>query len=279
MFSLIKLSILAGVTLALPRHNAQANYAHRIFHDFRSLDGSLYSKPANITNDEESAAATVQPGYLTSDAWVNDFDIQTWGAPVTEDTPVQRSNSNANVYLDGNDGPSTHLVLRAYRNADFISTAEVRSKVHNIFYASIRVRARVHGNPGACAGIFTYYDDNDESDVEILTRNPPNHIHYTNQPAVDENGNKIPGASTELVMPRGAVWTEWNDHRLDWTAGLSSWYLNGELVHTKTYGVPSNPSTFMVNMWGNGGMWTGEMDIEAAAYLEIEWIEILYTTA
>ncbi|KAL2823724.1 concanavalin A-like lectin/glucanase domain-containing protein [Aspergillus cavernicola] len=277
MLSLVKISVfLAGVAAA-----QEATYAHRIFHDFRSLDGSLYTcEPANITNDEQSSAAPVQSGYLTSDAFVNDFGIQTWGAPVSETSPVRKQNSNQNVYIERDeDGSSTHLVLRAYRNEDFISSAEVESKVSNIFHASIRVRARVRGDAGACAGIFTYYDDDNESDIEILTRDPTNHIRYTNQPGLDEDGNEIPGASTDAVMGGGAVWTDWNDYRLDWTADLSVWYLNGKLAHIKTYGIPSNPSTFILNMWGNGGVWTGDMDIGSAAYLDIEWIEILYNTA
>jgi hypothetical protein len=117
-----------------------------------------------------------------------------------------------------------------------------------MFHASIRVRARVRGDAGVCAGIFTYYDDNNESDIEILTRDPTNHIRYTNQPGLDEDGNEIPGASVDAVMAGGAVWNEWNDHRLDWTEDLSVWYLNGELVHNKTYGVPSEPSLAILNM-------------------------------
>ncbi|KAL5332552.1 concanavalin A-like lectin/glucanase domain-containing protein [Aspergillus crustosus] len=259
---------------------AAQDYASRIYHDFRALDGDLYTgEPANITNDEQSAAATVQSGSLTSDLFVNDFGIQTWGSPASEISPYRKLNSNGNVYIEQADDGSTHLTLRAYRNADFVSSAEVESTLSNIFHASIRVRARVRGDAGVCAGIFTYYDDDNESDIEILTRDPTSHIRYTNQPGVNDEGNEIPGASVDLELPGGAVWSEWNDHRLDWTEGLSSWYLNGEIVHEKTYGVPAVPSTFILNAWGDGGVWTGDMEIGAAAYLDIEWIEILYNTA
>ncbi|KAL4959670.1 glycoside hydrolase family 16 protein [Aspergillus stella-maris] len=276
MLHLTKLSLLlAGAAVA-----QDATFANRIFHDFSSLDGSQYSgEPANIMTEEQSSAATVQSGYLTSDSFVNDFGIQVWGTEVTEDTPIRKLNSNQNVYIETDEDGSTHLVLRAYRNENFISSAEVESKLSNIYHASIRVRARVRGDAGTCAGIFTYYDDNNESDIEILTRDPTNHIRYTNQPGLDDEGNEIPGASTDAVMGGGAVWTDWNDHRLDWTAELSSWYLNGELVHTKTYGIPSVPSTFILNMWGDGGVWTGDMAIGAAAYLDIQSIEVLYNTA
>jgi hypothetical protein len=96
MFSLVKISLLvAGVAAA-----QEATYAHRIFHDFRSLNKCRHSgEPANITNDEESAAAPVQSGYLTSNAFVSDFGIQTWGSPVSEDSRVGKLHSNQNVYI------------------------------------------------------------------------------------------------------------------------------------------------------------------------------------
>ncbi|KAL4816971.1 concanavalin A-like lectin/glucanase domain-containing protein [Aspergillus spinulosporus] len=292
MSSLLKISILlAGMAAA---QNTEcgcystdgvtaATYTNRIYHDFRSLDetGTLYTgEPANITNDDESSAAPVQTGYLTSDAFVNDFGIQTWGSPASEDTPLRKQYSNANVYIE-HDGSSssTHLTLRSYRNADFVSTAEIDSKLHNIFHASITVRARVRGAPGACAGIFTYLDDKTESDIEILTRDPSTHIRYTNQPGLDDDGNEIPGASTDAVLPNGAVWTDWVEHRLDWTPELSAFYANGELVETKTYGIPDAPSSFIVNIWGDGGSWSGTPDVGSAAYLDIQWIEVLFNTS
>ncbi|KAL2863280.1 glycoside hydrolase family 16 protein [Aspergillus lucknowensis] len=291
MNSLLKIAVLAAVVAAQctdscpPSHATEgaspATYAHRIFHDFRNLDetGSLYQgEPANITTDAESAAAPVQEGYLTSDAFVRDWGIQTWGSPVSEDSPVRKQYSNQNVYIQTTDD-STHLVLRAYRNDDFISAAELDTKLSNILHASIRLRARVHGDPGACAGFFTYFDNKNESDIEILTRDPTDHLRYTNQPGVDDEGNEIPEASSDVVMPGGAVWTEWNEHRLDWTEGLSLWYLNGAEVVRKTYSVPTEPSSVILNLWGDGGSWSGEMEVGAAAYLEIEWIEILYNTS
>ncbi|KAL4880652.1 concanavalin A-like lectin/glucanase domain-containing protein [Aspergillus karnatakaensis] len=272
------------------------SYAHRIFHDFRNLDdtGSLYNgEPAQIETDEESSSATVQEGYLTSSAFTNDFRIQTWGSPVTGDTPIRKEYSNGNVYIRETPSASpvhrghqrdeetsqTHLVLRAHRNADFVSSGEIDTTVSNIFHASITVRARVRGDAGTCAGIFTYFDDNNESDIEILTRDPTNHIRYTNQPGLDADGNEIPEASSDVELLNGAVWTEWHDHRIDWTPELSAWYLDGEVATTKTYGIPQEPSTVIINMWGDGGLWTGDIAVGAAAYLEIQWIEILYNTA
>jgi hypothetical protein len=56
----------------------------------------------------------------------------------------------------------------------------------NLLYASTRIRARVVGDDGAVAGLFYYRDGNNESDIEILTRDETSAIRYSNQPVVDE---------------------------------------------------------------------------------------------
>jgi hypothetical protein len=108
MISPLKISIvLSSVAAVQAAYHATAGdsevtYAHRIYHDFRSLDdtGNLYkSEPANITSDEESSAAPIQEGYLASDAFVNDWGIQTWDSPAGEDTPLRKQYSNGNVYI------------------------------------------------------------------------------------------------------------------------------------------------------------------------------------
>lgn len=89
--------------------------------------------------------------------------------------------------------------------------------------------ARVRGASGACAGIFTYLGDSNEIDIEMLTKEGPGIINYTNQP-----GSK-PGATTryslskaqksarshardlaEAVKRAGIQYSDWHEHRIDW---------------------------------------------------------------
>ena len=57
------------------------------------------------------------------------------------------------------------------------SSAELDT-AKNILYASFRVTAQVISPPGAVAGIFTYADDTNEADIEILTNEPTNTIQF-----------------------------------------------------------------------------------------------------
>ena len=68
--------------------------------------------------------------------------------------------------------------------------------------------------------MFIYYDDNNESDIEILTSDPSTHIRYSNQPTVDKGGNLIAAASNDVTLPKDTDWTAWNEHRIDWLRNL-----------------------------------------------------------
>lgn len=134
------------------------------------------------------------------------------------------------------------------------------SRQKNLFYASLRIRARVHGAPGAVAGLFVFQNNQNESDIEILTRDLPSEIRYSNQPVVDSSGNEIVGASTSVNLNTGAKldgsedpdvlrrstpnvrWDQWHTHRLDWVHGRNSWFVDGKHYLDKAYGVPSVPS-------------------------------------
>lgn len=151
-------------------------------------------------------------------------------------------------------------------------------------YLSIRVLARVLGQPGAVAGVFTYYNDTTESDIEILTRDPKSSIEYSNQPTVNEAGASIPGSSFNISMPSagGRQWSDWNVHRLDWLPGISAWYLNGNLAASTKVHVPdggSKESRVIINMWSNGGFWSGNMSKGDKAELQIQWIEMVFNTS
>lgn len=148
----------------------------------------------------------------------------------------------------------------------------------SVQYASIRLRARVRGNAGAVAGIFTYYNDTVESDIEILTQDSASSVEYSNQPTLDAGGDVIPGSNFNTSMPGGGStqWTDWNVYRLDWLPGRSAWYVNGELAASTRVNVPADESMVVVNMWSDGGFWSGNMSVGAEAELQIQWIEMVF---
>lgn len=179
--------------------------------------------------------------------------------------------------------------MRTLRTTSFQSAAEIDSVSENFHFLSIRFLARIRGDPGACAGIFTWRcpglcrspstPDVEEADIEILTRDPRNVMQLTNQPVESPSGRTKPEATKNVTLSSGSTWESWNEYRYDWTPGLSSWYVNGSLVGEISYQAPKNPAQLILNMWGNGGSWTGNMSVGGSAYLQIQWIEIAYNTS
>ena len=128
---------------------------------------------------------------------------------------------------------------------------------------------------GACMGIFTYHSRDCESDIEILTSDPKYRVRYANQPDYDPvTDEMIPGASTVADLP--VPWTSWSTQRLDWYPNSSRWYVNNDLQDAKSYRVPALQSRLVINLWSDGGVWTGDMRIGDTIYVGIEYIELAY---
>ena len=153
----------------------------------------------------------------------------------------------------------TVLSLTTTRLEGYSPSAQIQSN-QKFMHASVRMSARMLGPPGACGSFFLYGDDNNESDIELLTNDTQNGasmFHATNHPSQDSKGNTIPGASTIAPIPlngtqngtQTAPWSEWTNWRMDWLSDRTQWIVNGDLVVDKTWSPPKIPSYLSVNMW------------------------------
>lgn len=267
-----------------------------------------------IKHDEDAGPLLKTPVLLKDTKFANEWVVQSWSRGSSSLFPIRLVNSEQNVFITNDPlrKDATNLVMRTTRLEDHSSTAEIETQSRNILHCSIRVKLRLFGGDailqppisgkstsgqdenesqeggelvepevlasppgGACAGIFTYYDTASESDIEILTSDPPNRIHYANQPDYDFSKDEmIPGASTVVDLP--VQWTSWTTHRLDWFSKDSLWWVDGIMHDRKTYSVPYHPSMLVINLWSDGGNWTGNMAVGDSVYMGIEWIEIAY---
>ena len=91
------------------------------------------------------------------------------------------------------------------------------------------------------------------------------------------NGDEIEGASIQKGdLP---AWTDWHTHRIDWLPGITRFYLDGQLVTENKVHVPTKPMFIDVNMWSDGGVWSGAMDVGNSAELHIQWIQAVFNTS
>ncbi|CAO2650274.1 Nn.00g015660.m01.CDS01 [Neocucurbitaria sp. VM-36] len=257
--------------------NTPEYFQYYRFYDFRNLQDAMTDAPP-LLNDTQIAGDEPfwQPSLFESDAWNTDWGVQNWSKPATDDFPTPMNNSYANIYL-GSEDDTSFLTLRTSRQDTYQTSGEIENHQKNLMHVSMRMYGRVKGDKGAVAGFFTFYDDSNESDIEILTDDPKDQIRYTNQPSVDKTGNEIQAAS---VGPTGLPrWDDWQTHRIDWLPKNSYWYLNDEQVAANTYSVPRKSSYLVLNMWSDGGEWSGNMDVGNSAEFQIQWIEMTFNTS
>ncbi|KAH6654151.1 concanavalin A-like lectin/glucanase domain-containing protein [Truncatella angustata] len=248
--------------------------------DFSSLAQYVYAEPNVLDDYEANRVAPVTSEYFESTDWTSFFKLQTWDFP---DKPIRMINSQNNVYLQKDAEASTYLTLRTHRSQDFQSAAEFDTNDQTFTAASMRIRAKVQGDAGACAGFFVYKQGDDgtqhESDIEILTYNPTTTVHYTTHP--EQETHQEEGRYTiEATLPFSVQWTNWQDYRMDWTQAQTTYYVdgaeNGRLAHLESQ-VPSN---LIFNMWSWGNEeWEKTMAVGGTAYLNLKQIELAYNTS
>lgn len=270
--------------------SSQAFFTQHLFFDFRSL--SQYADtPAVIQTPSGSADALAPSEYFSQQEWTAYWIAQTWNNSASIGSPggatVLRVNSPNNVYIqnntDENPGSDTYLTLRTERLSDFQSTAEIQTVSGSYLFASIRMLARTTGSQGACTSLFTFYEESSSTDIQeaalaILTDGPQNMIQYTNQPGYTASDQVIPQATRNATMPEDLVWSDWSIHRLDWTPGNTTWYVDGLVVADNTFQVPTDPSVIHLNAWSDGGTWSGNMSVNGEAYLQVQWIEMVFNS-
>ncbi|EGS20681.1 hydrolase-like protein [Thermochaetoides thermophila DSM 1495] len=260
---------------------------HRFF-DFRNLP-QYAGVPDVIQDARASAEADPTSSFFSSRSWDDFWMINNWNNSwpnaSRSDVSYLMVNSPNNVYIEANSDPesepATWLTLRTQRLRNFQTAAEIETLSPNYKYVSVRMLARTRGGPGAVTALFTYrvaptLSEVQESDLEVLTGDPLGLVRYTNQPSYTEDGDSVPNATKNVTLPRGLKWTDWAVHRLDWTPGMTTWYVDDVLVFQSTFQVPEDESAIILNAWSDGGEWSGNMTVGDAAWLQVQWIEVVY---
>ncbi|CAF9919917.1 MAG: hypothetical protein GOMPHAMPRED_001925 [Gomphillus americanus] len=276
MLSLAAAGIFLGSALAAPTPAASqcSNYIvnatdnawqfnHYKFLDFRSQSSS----------------------YSGSSDFTSQYRAQSWS-----NGKFANQASNIAMTSDTINGVETNMLsLYARHTGAQVTAAELDSADDDYYYASVRIGARVTGASGACAGLFFYHDDTQETDIEILTREQGVHadaqsqlqagpttaqLHFTNQPHWTATVDLSP--STDNAV-QGASWKDVNSYRIDWVPGMTYWWQNGIMSHTANKNMIQTPSSWIMNIWSNGDpTWSGAMAPNTEARLDILWIEMVY---
>ena len=271
-------------------NGSTANYfsGHKFF-DFRSLS-DYAGVPAYVEDAYRSSFIEPTSEFFTSEDWTDTWWIQGWNNSNTVEAgfaPVLMVHSPNNVYIEANpdDEPAseTFMTLRTRRMDEFQTSAEFESVDHGYQFVSLRMLARTTGAPGAITAMFTYRGPEgdipvQEADTEFRTIDPPERVQYTNQPALTADGQKNDRATRNVTLPGRGTYRDWAVYRMDWTPTDTTWYVDGAKVASIAFQSPRDPSILMFNSWSDGGKWTGNMTVGGEAFLNVQWIELVYNT-
>jgi len=121
-------------------------------------------------------------------------------------------------------------------------------------YASVRTVQKSSKTKGVVEGNFFYLNDNQEIDWEILTSTistssacVPAGIWATNQAVTPGTPN------THQTVPFTFDPTAaFHEYRIDWSAGVTSFYIDGQQKARFTTNVPTQAGPWLWNVWSNG---------------------------
>lgn len=231
-----------------------------------------------FTNNFTDLPDTTNAANLTRS--LPDWEIQEYKFEADKEAGILgRQNAMSSVWIK--DG-MLHLLQKGYAaNATGpVQVAELQSIRRDFFHGSFRARYRVvqvqGATGGSVAGFFLYYDDQNETDIEVLTKDGDRAIHYTNHPAYEVSTDTvIPGAAFTHQLTR--PWNEFHEHRFDWSEGLSAFYVNNAPVLNITTNVPTHEGKLILNVWANNGSWSGPPSSNDV-YMDVEYIIMYYNT-
>ncbi|RPA97526.1 concanavalin A-like lectin/glucanase [Choiromyces venosus 120613-1] len=209
-----------------------------------------------------------------------DWEVQTWAFDADPDAGViARQNEADNVWIENG---KLHMRQKGHKKGDNgpISVAEVHSRRTDFHHGSFRAKYKVSvdkkADGGAVAGLFFYYDDEDETDIEILTKDGDKAIRYTQHPAYDNvTDSAVPDATFQLQLKKS--WSKMQEHRFDWTPSVTTFFQDNSAKQEITKNVPKHGGKVMLNLWANNGTWSGPPSTKDVI-MEMEYIMVYFNT-
>ena len=135
-----------------------------------------------------------------------------------------------------------------------IPSSQISTRRNDILYGTVRSVISFPSIAGSCAGLFSYYNDSQEIDIEYLGQK--NYMLYVSSktiPLPDFKAN-----TWENVALNGTkIGGEFVEYRFDWLPDRVDFYMGGRKVSTLPAS-PSMPSKLMLMNWSSGDKdWSG----------------------
>lgn len=225
-----------------------------------------------ITNTQEvyQYALTTDFNTTTTAQFQNSSDwiVSTNVLAASSSRPIATNYTSENVNIVNQ---TLELTCSAYDSSvsDSIRSAQIHTSRTDIQYGSFRATFQVVGtSQGAISALFFYANDTTEVDIELLTRDNPNSVRFTNQP----------DSTSQVIMPDGLTRNTTNDYRFDWSSESTTFYINNVLSDTKTEDVPRTNGSIFLNSWG-GSSFAGDVPPKSDVTMAVSGIQLYFNTS
>jgi len=162
--------------------------------------------------------------------------------------PYARQFNASNIIISP--GHPLQMVIPGDQTQGPVQSAQMTTAYDDVLYGSVRTVAKASSISGAVHGFFMYWDDNQETDIEIRTADITS-VHFTNQP-VSANAPE-----TTISSPAPSdITTAFHEYRYDWLPGRTDFYIDGVRLVSLEQNVPTEPGYLMWNHWSNGNSWS-----------------------
>jgi len=141
--------------------------------------------------------------------------------------PYGRAFQTANVQMAAN--YSALLLCQPTIVNGNVPAAQIQTTYSDIMYGSVRTIAMASNVSGVINAFLFYGDDNNESDIDIYTKN---------QTQVVVGNIGYHSTITSGVAAPANMSSTWHEYRMDWLPGKNLFYIDGVLRSTFTLNVP-----------------------------------------
>lgn len=190
--------------------------------------------------DNGSASAVV-------DAFLADWSVSSvQRGDLSASVPYTINYTTANVFYPTVSSQALVLQASAYVGpvGGAVDSGQISTNRTDILYGSFRATYKVTGGSGAVAGFFSYADDENENDMEIVTADGTNEVHFTNQPYPGEGATYLyNGTATDVD----------HEYRFDWTSAGVTYFIDNDYKTDITTHPSTEASQILLNTWSNGG--------------------------
>ena len=119
--------------------------------------------------------------------------------------------------------------------------AEIYTRKTDFLYGSYRFLAKSSAEPGTVVGFFYYKDDQNEIDIEFLSKDPYI-VYYTIHENIGPNTHQTHSVTEPLS-------DAFHEYRFDWSPEKVDYYIDGQYITSLDSEIPNQPGTILLNHW------------------------------